>query len=95
MYCDHVQDIVKKSGLVTDCAVVQGPDPVRCMLPKAFINVPGDIDFDEAVNRIREFCAKELQSYAVPVTFTKITSLPLTRAGKVDYRALEKVAESA
>jgi long-chain acyl-CoA synthetase len=95
VYCDHVQDIVKKSGLVLDCAVVQGPDPVRCMLPKAFIKVANGMDFDEAVNRIREFCSKELQSYAVPVTFTPITSLPLTKAGKVDYRALEKAAESA
>lgn len=95
VYCDHVQDIVKKSGMVMDCAVVQGPDPVRCMLPKAYIKVRNDIDFDEAVNRIREFCAKELQSYAVPATFTAIASLPLTPAGKVDYRALEREAESA
>ena len=95
VYCDHVQDIVKKSGLVMDCAVVQGPDPVRCMLPKAFIRVRNDLDFDEAVERIREFCARELQSYAVPATFTAIASLPLTPAGKVDYRALEKAAESA
>ena len=95
VYCDHVQDIVKKSGLVMDCAVVQGPDPVRCMLPKAFIKVQSGIDFDEAVNRIKEFCAKELQSYAVPVSYTPISSLPLTPAGKVDYRALEREAESA
>lgn len=95
VYCDHVQDVVKKSGLVEACAVVQGPDPVRSLLPKAYILVKKGLDFNEAVKRIRDYCEKELQSYAAPVSYTPITSLPLTPAGKVDYRALEKEAASA
>jgi len=95
VYCDHVQDVVKNSGLVEACAVVQTPDPVRCLLPKAYIRVAKGMDFNEAVNSIRAYCEKELQSYAAPVSYVAISDLPLTAAGKVDYRALERDAVSA
>ena len=53
------------------------------------------MDFNEAVNHIRAYCEKELQSYAAPVSYVAISDLPLTAAGKVDYRALERDAVSA
>lgn len=38
-------------------------------------------------------CKRELPEYAQPIDFLFIDELPLTPIGKVDYGALEKMAE--
>jgi len=93
VYCDHVQGVIKKSGLVIDCAVVQKPDPKRYLVPIAFICIEKGANFNEKVIRIHEFCSIDLQSCAAPVEYIQIDTLPTTAAGKVNYSALEKMAQ--
>ena len=44
---------------------------------------------------LRERCEQSLPSYARPTFYTFREALPLTPAGKVDYRALETEAQNA
>lgn len=92
VYCDHVQGVIKKSGYVLDCAVVQKPDPKRYLVPVAFICIEKKANFNEKVILIHEFCSNDLQSCAAPVEYIQIDTLPMTAAGKVNYSALEEMA---
>lgn len=44
------------------------------------------------VQTLREFLRSELPAYMVPSTFIVVDAIPLTSAGKVDMRALEKAS---
>jgi long-chain acyl-CoA synthetase len=60
-------------------------------LPVAVI-VPSDKNMDENVirNEVQTICRRELPEYAQPTEYYFYDKLPLTHAGKVDYRVLEK-----
>jgi len=45
------------------------------------------------LQEVRDFVRTELPEYMVPSTFTVIRAVPLTSAGKVDAKALEKAAD--
>lgn len=64
---------------------------------KAFIAVSKeDTDKVPAIEKeLRILCEKKLPPCARPVYYKFLNNLPLTAAGKVDYRALEKMVESA
>ena len=47
---------------------------------------------DSLKSELRYLCEKELPEYAQPCDFVFINSLPLTPIGKIDYRALEDMA---
>lgn len=90
VYCDYVQKVISElSPLIKDCAVVQKPDKTRSYVPIAFICADANKFTDEFINDLKKKCGKKLQSCAIPVEFILIDALPLTVAGKVDYRALE------
>ena len=44
-------------------------------------------------SELKELCKNELPEYSQPVDFRFCNSLPLTPIGKIDYRALEEIAE--
>lgn len=90
VYCDYTQKVISSlCESIKDCAVVQRPDKTRSYVPVAFICM-NKADFnDDFILDLKKKCSKKLQSCAIPVEFFLIDELPLTIAGKVDYRALE------
>lgn len=92
VYCDHVQSVVKMHNSVSDCVVVKRSDEKRYFVPVAFVAAPSE-QWTAIKNEIFELCKKELQSCAVPCEFILVDKLPISNAGKIDYRALEKLAE--
>ena len=67
----------------------QGRLPVVFIVPKLeFIG-----EEDEIKQQLTTLCKTELPEYAQPIDFKFIEALPLTSIGKVDYRALERMAE--
>lgn len=94
IYCDYVQKVIAETvPEIAECAVVQRPDETRSLVPVAFLCAKSVSQFDaESLQNIQSLCQQKLQRCAVPVEFIPIETLPLTVAGKVDYRALEREA---
>lgn len=84
--------MVKKHNSVSDCVVVKRSDEKRYFILVAFV-VASVEQWTAIKNEIFELCQKELQNCAVPCEFILIDKLPISNVGKVDYRALEKIAE--
>lgn len=95
VYCDYIQKAIAEfTEEIVDCAVVQRVDETRGFVPVAFVCLQQQEKWsDQFMLDLQTQCQKKLQSCAVPVDFIKIKELPLTVAGKVDYRALEREAE--
>ena len=92
VYCDHVQSVIKRHNSVSDCVVVKQPNGKRYFVPIAFV-VASSEQWGTVKSEILELCKKELQGCAVPCEFILIDEIPVSNAGKVDYRALERIAE--
>ena len=74
---------------VTDKSHVQGKLPVVFVVCKESFKGKED----KIISELKDMCKKELPEYSQPVDFRFCDSLPLTPIGKIDYRALEKMAE--
>ena len=59
----------------------------------AFVVPESSSDFEAAKERLEAYCAAHLQTYETPVEYRCLNNLPRTMIGKVNYRALEKLAE--
>lgn len=95
VYCDYVQKVILESiPEIVDCAVVQRADEIRSLVPIAFVCLYNQKKWnDQFALDLQKKCQQKLQSCAVPVEFILIKELPLTVAGKIDYRALEREAQ--
>ena len=60
----------------------------------AFIIAENKSENDATKNKLREFAETTLKKYERPVEYIFVDSFPRTLIGKVDYRALEEMAES-
>jgi amino acid adenylation domain-containing protein len=76
---------------VVECAVIPVPDVVYGNRIKAYV-VTG-----EAVTAtgLAGYTRKFLPSYMVPWSFDRVTALPRTSTGKVDYQALKKLGNGS
>lgn len=92
VYCDHVQSVIKEHSGIRDCVVVKRSDEKRYFVPVAFVVAPRE-QLKIIKNEILELCQRELQSCAVPCEFILIDEIPVSSAGKIDYRKIEKLAE--
>ncbi|MBQ4156215.1 MAG: acyl--CoA ligase [Clostridia bacterium] len=82
-------------NVVSNCAVgVADTSHSQGKLPIVFAVLNDGADAESAKAELFELCQKELPEYVQPVDFIFIEKMPLTPIGKVDYRALEKEAES-
>jgi long-chain acyl-CoA synthetase len=88
-----VEEKILTCSLIENCACVGIEDKVHGtgQLPVAVI-VPSYKNMDENVirNEVQTICRRELPEYAQPTEYYFYDKLPLTHAGKVDYRVLEK-----
>lgn len=93
-----IENVVTTHKAVETCCVVgisdkshsQGQLPVvHIVLKKQYKGMEMSIE-----KELMKLCEKELPEYAQPFAYKFHDALPLTPIGKVDYRALEKLAES-
>ena len=92
MFPNIPESIIESHDSVSQSCIVgvkQGENQVL----QAHIVISDLSNADQVESELRELCDKELPSYSRPTYYKFHNNLPLTSAGKVDYRALEKLAE--
>ena len=92
-----IENTILKNPLVKQCCVVGQNDlsHAQGMLPIAYIVLRNDKgNQDELLKELKLLCEEELPEYAQPRAFFIIDSMPLTSIGKIDYRYLEKCANT-
>ena len=90
---------------IENCAVVKKPDKDRLFVGKAYIVLKADIPCtSQTMEWIIEQCTHpitvfgldepiQLKSYEIPRDFEFVDTLPRTKADKIDYAALEQMAQ--
>ena len=95
VFPSEIENVFLKHFAVKSCAVIGVEDAKDTTAPFAYIVLKDGIHMDETTI-LNDLSASILDSglppYFTPVGFAFRTNLPLTSAGKVDYRALEKEA---
>lgn len=91
-----IEKVLLEHPYVDNCAVVPIADNVTFQKPVAFIILKKNILHDKNLkNEFQSYTVKNLQEEYRPIKFIFTNKFPLTKVGKVDYLALEKMAEKA
>lgn len=90
-----IENTVSSHEDVVACCAVGVPDVSyhHGKLPVVFVSLnDGSNDKRDIKSQLVELCEKNLPEYAQPVEFYFCDTLPLTSIGKIDYLALEQLA---
>lgn len=95
IYPQRIEDVLASDPRVENCAVICQPDAVRIHIPIAFVSIKAGADEPEAelMNRLTVLAKENLPEYDIPAHIYILDALPTTSNGKVDYRALESLAD--
>ena len=91
VYPMAIEKVISSHASVKQCAVVGKPDGERGYLAVAYV-VPHGSNVPQIMNELTELCRKELPETSWPAAYHFVEQLPTTPAGKVDFRALERMA---
>ena len=88
-----IEKVLLKHPEVEKCAVVPIDDETVNQAPVAFI-VLSDLNADQsaAETALSEYAEQNLEPICRPRKYFFVPKYPLTKVGKVDYRALERMA---
>ena len=92
IYPSHIEEVIEGHPSVLKCSVIGIPHPYKVEVPKAFIVLKNDYNPLTVKASIKEYCKKNLASYAIPKEFEFRKSLPKTLIGKVDFKKLREEA---
>lgn len=76
---------------ILECAVVPIPDAIYGNQIKAYVVARGAVTGKDLAAYLR----KNLPSYMVPWSFHRVTALPRTSTGKIDYQVLRKLRDGS
>lgn len=89
-----IEKVLVKHPAVEKCVVVPVNDKQINQAPVAFIVLANpNIDQKSVESELRTFADQNLEQVYRPKHYYFVQKFPLTKVGKVDYRALEKLAE--
>ena len=94
LYPLNLENAIRKHPAVSACCAVGSPDTIhgRGFVPVAFVTLVRGYDTAAAMDELIALCKAELSDKYCPDAFFFVETLPLTSNGKVDYRALERMA---
>ena len=107
VYCDKVQNVISKVAGVENCAVVPVPAEKELFVGKAYVvlkdGMPKDETTEEYIRKSLEEAkllenteeAVQLKPFEIPDSFEFVDYLPRTKADKIDYMTLEKMAKES
>ena len=87
IYPREIEELLLEDPRVKEAAVVGAPDAVRGEVPVAYIVS----DMPVPDGELSEMCQRQLASFKVPRSFTRVESLPRTALGKIQKHLLPKV----
>ncbi len=89
----QMEQIVAQQDGVVECAVIGADDPVKGMVPVAFIVVRSGAEGDRSLpDRVIAAVRRELGAVAALKTAHVVSQLPKTRSGKILRNLLRKIA---
>ncbi len=88
----EVEDVINKSGLVIESAVVGIPDETTGQALLAFGIVSSTDSSEVLENKVNEAIKEKIGSFSKVKKFVIVKDLPKTRSGKIMRRLLRKVA---
>jgi len=95
LFPDRIENTLTAHPAVSACAVVSLPHPEAVNVAKAYLLLQSGFSASEALlSELQTYCAENLPAYSVPFALEFIDAFPRTKAGKVDYLALEKMANT-
>lgn len=94
VYPMRIEEALEKSADVEKCAVVGVKDDALAYRSIAYIILSDKTaDTNAAKKQLEDRCHSDLPNSHWPDEYVFVNSFPLTRAGKIDYRALEEMAK--
>ena len=88
----QMEQIVAQQDGVAECAVIGADDPIKAMVPIAFVVARAGFDADETLaKRVIAAVRAELGAVAALKTAYIVPSLPKTRSGKILRNLLRKI----
>ena len=93
VYPMRIEECINEEPTVEKCAVVGVPDDETAYRTIAYIIPRKGNDHDSQLEElISKHCHEKLPESHIPDEYRFVSEFPLTRAGKIDYRALERDA---
>lgn len=93
VYPMKIEEVIARCPEVKQCGVVGLANGKRGYFPVAYVVLRDkDMDHEDIRCRIQEICRKELNSTSQIHELYFMDRLPLTRAGKIDFQELERMA---
>lgn len=92
VYSLDVEKVLLQYPKVSKCAVVPVASEKTFQAPAAFVVLKQEYEAQEIESELKSFCEGNLPTVYQPVRYIFVDKFPLTKVGKVDYRALEKIA---
>ena len=94
VYPMRIEELLIQNDQVRECAVVGVKDDVLAYRSVAYIILSDNaVDADDVKKQLEAYCRASLPDSHWPDEYVFVDSFPITRAGKVDYRALEKMVK--
>ena len=99
VYPAQIEEVIESHPMVLQCTVVGVKHPYKQEVPKAYVVLKDELngsiikkELDKITlkTEIREYCLKRLSKYMVPNEIIFRKSLPKTKLGKVDFKALQQ-----
>lgn len=94
IYPTAIENVISTVQGVLETAVVGIPDSEHegFETPICYIVSDKNYESDSIINNVTQLCETTYMKYERPQKIALIDSLPLTKVGKIDYRALEELA---
>lgn len=92
VYPSVIENVICGCEGVLDCAVVgvQSEHHSQGVNPKAYIVIDQNLASNAIMKKIEVTCRKTLAEYQIPAEVEILDALPVTKVGKIDYKALER-----
>lgn len=92
IFSPQVEQVLSRCACVDKCCVVGVSDPNYAVGQIAIAYIVVKQNMADAVKEIQQMCANLLPEHSIPQKYIIVNELPYTPAGKVDFRALERMA---
>lgn len=91
----QIENVLSRHSAVDKCAVVGRLNGEKGYLVIAYVTLKSKDIGDNVEKELRQLCRQELKENSWPFEYHFVEKLPTTRAGKIDFRTLEKWAENS